>query len=115
MSKINYEIREREMDIKVLREQVEVDKKLMNDIVAGKRTIYDVYPDYTNRGGLYYTSVDWLKTKINIAIRAIDHHKKQISELYQEREWYAVECNPLTEYDIERIIGNGNYIIGIRL
>jgi len=115
MSKINDQIREREMDIKVLRDQIEIYEKLINDIVAGRRTVYDVYPSYTSRGGLFKTSVDWLKTKINIAERSIDRHKKKISELYQQREWYECEYGLLGNPDIERIINNGNYIIGIRL
>ena len=114
MSKINDEIRELEMGIKELRDMIKFDKMLMNDIVGGRRTIYDAYPDFDNRL-THKTSVDWLKSRIAEEREEIAMCKQAISELYQQREWYECECNLPTATDIERIINNGNYIIGIRL
>lgn len=114
MGKINEQIRELEMEIKELKERIKIDSTLIEDIKKGERTIYDVYPDFDNRV-MYYTSVDWLKRRIMGAYDAIANRRYKISELYQERDWYEVYRNMPTESDLEKLINNGNYIIGIRL
>ena len=107
-------IENRKAEIKTLEHELSELTNLKEDCLAGKRSVYDAYPNYRN--SFYRTPMDWLNYKISARQQSLERMRTDLRELYKEIDWMQIEYyRKLDEDEINNIIHHDGYIIGIKL
>jgi hypothetical protein len=88
---------------------------LRHDYLTGKRNIYQDYPHWSHL--FHKTPMDWLNWRIKHDDWLIKKYDEKIKEIYMNGlDWYEVEYyGPLYDGNIEDVINNDGFIIGIKL